>query len=272
MGRAPCCNKNNELKKGPWTPEEDVKLINHIQTHGPGNWRNLPKIAAARLPGRTDNEIKNYWNTHIKKRLIRSGIDPVTHTPRLDLLDMSSILRTVLGNPSLLDLQALVGAQALINPELLKLAATASLFASQNNNTQQQQQQHYNGNFQAQEFNQFQTPNQTNNVDGFIGNMGNLRCSSSIQNTIPTYLDENFVLQQNQVDDLLGNDQGLVQCLNNANEKMGYDSVISSPNHLNNNSSSTYVNSSTAEEERDSYCSDLFNFEIPHDLDISDFL
>ncbi|CAL0303922.1 unnamed protein product [Lupinus luteus] len=229
---------------------------------------------AARLPGRTDNEIKNYWNTHIKKRLLRSGIDPVTHAPRLDLLDMTSILRTVLGNPSLLDLQALVGAQALINPELLKLAATASLFASQNN-TQQQQQLHYNNvNFQAQsrEFNQFQTPNQINNVDGFIGNMGNLRCSSSLQNTIPTYLGENFVLQQNQVDDLIGKDQTLVQCLSNANEKLGYDSVISSPNHLNNNSSSTYVNSSTGEEERDSYCSDLFNFEIPDNLDISDFL
>lgn len=44
MGRAPCCEKNG-LKKGPWTPEEDLKLINHIQLHGPGNWRNLPKNA-----------------------------------------------------------------------------------------------------------------------------------------------------------------------------------------------------------------------------------
>ena len=42
MGRAPCCDKNG-LKKGPWTPEEDLKLIDHIQKHGPGNWRNLPK-------------------------------------------------------------------------------------------------------------------------------------------------------------------------------------------------------------------------------------
>ena len=43
---------------------------------------------AARLPGRTDNEIKNYWNTHIRKRLLKMGIDPVTHSPRLDLMGL----------------------------------------------------------------------------------------------------------------------------------------------------------------------------------------
>ena len=41
MGRVPCCDKNG-LKKGPWTPEEDLKLTNYIQFHGPGNWRSLP--------------------------------------------------------------------------------------------------------------------------------------------------------------------------------------------------------------------------------------
>jgi myb proto-oncogene protein len=44
MGRAPCCEKNG-LKKGPWTPEEDKKLIDYIQEHGYGNWRTLPKNA-----------------------------------------------------------------------------------------------------------------------------------------------------------------------------------------------------------------------------------
>lgn len=44
MGRSPCCDKNG-LKKGPWTPEEDQKLIDYIQKNGYGNWRTLPKNA-----------------------------------------------------------------------------------------------------------------------------------------------------------------------------------------------------------------------------------
>ena len=38
-------------------------------------------LIAGRLPGRTDNEIKNYWNSHLSKKLIRRGIDPRTHMP-----------------------------------------------------------------------------------------------------------------------------------------------------------------------------------------------
>lgn len=38
-------------------------------------------LIAGRIPGRTDNEIKNYWNTHLSKKLINQGIDPRTHKP-----------------------------------------------------------------------------------------------------------------------------------------------------------------------------------------------
>ncbi|CAK9311579.1 unnamed protein product [Citrullus colocynthis] len=128
MGRQPCCDKIG-LKKGPWTAEEDKKLINFILTNGQCCWRAVPKLAgllrcgkscrlrwtnylrpdlkrgllseyeekmvidlhsqlgnrwskiASHLPGRTDNEIKNHWNTHIKKKLKKMGIDPQTHKP-----------------------------------------------------------------------------------------------------------------------------------------------------------------------------------------------
>lgn len=36
---------------------------------------------AAQLPGRTDNEVKNYWNSYLKKKLMKQGIDPTTHKP-----------------------------------------------------------------------------------------------------------------------------------------------------------------------------------------------
>ncbi|KAF2595492.1 hypothetical protein F2Q70_00044590 [Brassica cretica] len=42
------------------------------------------------MPNRTDNDIKNHWNSCLKKRLVRSGIDPMTHQPVVNVKANSS--------------------------------------------------------------------------------------------------------------------------------------------------------------------------------------
>ncbi|XWS50532.1 hypothetical protein CRYUN_Cryun12cG0094900 [Craigia yunnanensis] len=57
-----------DIKRGPFSSEEEASII---RLHGLlGNrWAAI----ASHLPGRTDNEIKNLWNTHLKKRLLSTG-------------------------------------------------------------------------------------------------------------------------------------------------------------------------------------------------------
>ncbi|XP_058088279.1 myb-related protein 308-like [Magnolia sinica] len=65
-----------DLKRGNFTDEEDELIIKLHSLLG-NKW----SLIAGRLPGRTDNEIKNYWNTHIKRKLLSRGLDPQTHRP-----------------------------------------------------------------------------------------------------------------------------------------------------------------------------------------------
>ncbi|KAK4799948.1 hypothetical protein SAY86_025313 [Trapa natans] len=141
MGRPPSSHHHqNMLKKGPWTPEEDIILVSYIQEHGPGNWKSIPPntgllrcskscrlrwtnylrpgikrgnfsdqedrmiihlqallgnrwaAIASYLPERTDNDIKNYWNNHLSKKLRKLDAGPDSQHHQLTN-SQSNILR-----------------------------------------------------------------------------------------------------------------------------------------------------------------------------------
>ncbi|KQJ97103.1 transcription factor MYB4 [Brachypodium distachyon] len=57
-----------DIKRGNFTADEEDQIIR--LHHSLGNrWSAI----AAQLPGRTDNEIKNVWHTHLKKRLLEDN-------------------------------------------------------------------------------------------------------------------------------------------------------------------------------------------------------
>jgi len=67
MGRSPCSNESN-VKKGPWTPEEDEKLMDYISKHGRGTWRTLPKHAGLNRNGKSCRlRWENYLRPDIKR-------------------------------------------------------------------------------------------------------------------------------------------------------------------------------------------------------------
>ncbi|KAE9619150.1 hypothetical protein Lal_00047456 [Lupinus albus] len=57
-----------DIKRGNFTNEEEETIIQLHQMLG-NRWSTI----AAKLPGRTDNEIKNVWHTHLKKKLLKTN-------------------------------------------------------------------------------------------------------------------------------------------------------------------------------------------------------
>ncbi|KAM7485343.1 hypothetical protein LguiA_001352 [Lonicera macranthoides] len=67
-----------DLKRGQITPHEESIIL---ELHG--RWGNRWSTIARSLPGRTDNEIKNYWRTHFKKKGKLSSDDAAKSKTRL---------------------------------------------------------------------------------------------------------------------------------------------------------------------------------------------
>lgn len=71
-----------DLKRGTFSQQEENLIIQLHSLLG-NKWSQI----ASRLPGRTDNEIKNLWNSSIKKKLRQKGIDPDTHNKLLSVVE-----------------------------------------------------------------------------------------------------------------------------------------------------------------------------------------
>nr|ADR83568.1 putative Myb103 transcription factor [Lycium barbarum] len=80
-----------DLKHGQFSEAEEQTIVTLHSVLG-NRW----SVIAAQLPGRTDNDVKNHWNTKLKKKLSGMGIDPVTRKPFSHLI---SEIATTLSPP-----------------------------------------------------------------------------------------------------------------------------------------------------------------------------
>ncbi|XP_054811763.1 transcription factor MYB8-like isoform X2 [Prosopis cineraria] len=96
------------LKRGNYTPQEEELILKLHEQHG-NKW----SLIAEKLPGRTDNHIKNHWHSQLKRRSRdrgrndsevkgkKTGRNNATKHPESDIVKVVNELNNILESSSL---------------------------------------------------------------------------------------------------------------------------------------------------------------------------
>ncbi|TKY72457.1 Transcription factor MYB108 [Spatholobus suberectus] len=197
-----------DLRRGPWTVDEDLALINYIANHGEGRWNSLARSAGLKrtgkscrlrwlnylrpdvrrgnitleeqllilelhgrwgnrwskiaqyLPGRTDNEIKNYWRTRVQKhaKQLKCDVNSKQFKDAMRYLWMPRLVERIQAAAATAAMAPTAGSPT--------VSASATTTIANNNTTYNYDSNNLNNNFEVHSGNMMLSPAIMNNNFG----------------------------------------------------------------------------------------------------------